>query len=95
MRNQQESFIFNTKMEVLMQDAEIRKLQELVKSDEEAVRLRESIRQASEVKYANGVYTISELITDVNQALIAQQEKVLREVELKMMVYSKKITLGL
>ena len=94
-RNQQESFIFNTKMEVLMQDAEIRKLQELVKSDEEAVRLRESIRQASEVKYANGVYTISELITDVNQALIAQQEKVLREVELKMMVYSKKITLGL
>ena len=94
-RNQQESFIFNTKMEVLMQDAEIRKLQEVVKSDEEAVRLRESIRQASEVKYANGVYTISELITDVNEALIAQQEKVLREVELKMMVYSKKITLGL
>lgn len=42
-----------------------------------------------------GVYTISELITDVNQALIAQQEKLLREVELKMMIYSKKITLGL
>lgn len=94
-RNQQESFIFNTKMEMLAQDAEIKKLQELVKSDEEAVRLRERIRQASEVKYANGVYTISELITDVNQALIAQQEKVLREVELKMMIYSKQITLGL
>lgn len=94
-RNQQESFIFNTKMEVLMQDAEIKKLRGLVESDEEAVRLRESIRQASEVKYANGVYTISELITDVNQALIARQEKVLREVELQMMMYSKKITLGL
>ena len=80
---------------MLKQDAEIRKLQELVKSDEEIVRLRESIRQASEVKYMNGVYTISELITDVNQALIAQQEKVLREVELQMMVYSKKVILGL
>lgn len=77
-----------------MQDAEIRKLQELVKSDEEAVRLRESIRKASEVKYANGVYTISELIADVNQALIARQEKALREVELKMMVYTKRITMG-
>ena len=94
-RNERESFIFNTRIEVLKQDAEIRKLQELVKSDEEIVRLRESIRQASEVKYMNGVYTISELITDVNQALIAQQEKVLREVELQMMVYSKKVILGL
>lgn len=89
-----ESFVFNTRMEVLMQDAEIRKLQEMVKSDEEAVRLRENIRKASEVKYENGVYTISELIMDVNQALIAQQEKVLREVELEMMVYSKRITMG-
>lgn len=93
--NQQESFIFNTHMEVLMQDAEIKKLRALVESDEEAVRLRESIREASEVKYANGVYTISELITDVNQALIAQQEKVLREIELKMMIYSKRLTIGL
>ena len=93
-RNQRESFIFNKKMEGLMQDAEIRKLQELVKSDEEAVRLRESIWKASEVKYANGVYTISELIADVNQALIARQEKALREVELKMMVYTKRLTIG-
>ena len=94
-RVEQESFIFNTRMEALMQDSEIRKLREMVESDERVVDLREAIRQASEVKYANGVYTISELITDVNQALIAQQEKLLREVELKMMIYSKKITLGL
>ena len=94
-RIEQESFIFNTKMEMLMQDAEIKKMRNLVKEDEKVLRLRESIRQTSEVKYANGVYTISELISDVNYALIAQQEKLLREIELKMMIYSKKITLGL
>lgn len=94
-RIEQESFIFNTKMEMLMQDAEIKKMRNLVKEDEKVLRLRESIRQASEVKYANGVYTISELISDANYALIAQQEKLLREIELKMMIYSKKITLGL
>ena len=94
-RIEQESFIFNTKMEMLMQDAEIKKMRNLVKEDEKVLRLRESIRQASEVKYANCVYTISELISDVNYALIAQQEKLLREIELKMMIYSKKITLGL
>ena len=94
-RIEQESFIFNTKMEMLMQDAEIKKMRNLVKENEKVLRLRESIRQASEVKYANGVYTISELISDVNYALIAQQEKLLREIELKMMIYSKKITLGL
>ena len=93
-RNLQESFIFNTRMEMLMQDAEIKKLRELVKGDEEMVRLRESIRQVSEVKYANGVCTISELIMDVNQALIARQEKALREIELGMMIYTKKITMG-
>ena len=80
---------------MLMQDAEIKKMRNLVKEDEKVLRLRESIRQASEGKYANGVYTISELISDVNYALIAQQEKLLREIELKMMIYSKKITLGL
>ena len=90
-----ESFIFNTRMEALIQDAEIRKLQKLVKSDEEAVCLRENIQKASEVKYANGVCTISELIMDVNQAMIARQEKLLREVELKMTVYSKMVTLGM
>ena len=79
---------------MLMQDAEIKKLRELVKGDEEMVRLRESIRQVSEVKYANGVCTISELIMDVNQALIARQEKALREIELGMMIYTKKITMG-
>ena len=93
-RNLQESFIFNTRMEMLMQDAEIKKLRELVKGDEEMVRLRESIRQVSEVKYANGVCTISELIMDVNQALIARQEKALREIGLGMMIYTKKITMG-
>lgn len=92
---EEQSFIFNTKMEALMQDAEIQKLRELVKSDEETVALRESIRKASEVKYANGVCTVSELISDVNHALIAQQEKLLREVELRMAIYTKKITLGL
>lgn len=78
-----------------MQDSEIKKMRELVKEDEKVVRLRESIRQASEVKYANGVYTISELITDVNYALIAQQEKLLREIELKMMNLFQKDNIGL
>ena len=91
----QEAFEFNTRMEVAMQDAEIQKLRELLKKDEEIVRIRENVRQASEVKYSNGVYTISELITDVNQLFIAQQEKALREIELKMMIYSRMITLGI
>lgn len=91
----QEAFEFNTRMEVAMQDAEIRKLQELLKKDEEIIRIRENVRKASEVKYSNGVCTVSELITDVNQLFIAQQEKALREIELKMMIYSRMITLGI
>lgn len=81
-------------MELIQKDAEIKKLQRMVESDEKVICLRESIRKASEVKYINGVYTISELIADVNQALIAQQEKLLREIELEMTIYSRMITRG-
>ena len=91
---QKESFLFNTRMELIQKDAEIKKLQRMVESDEKVICLRESIRKASEVKYINGVYTISELIADVNQALIAQQEKLLREIELEMTIYSRMITRG-
>ena len=90
-----ESFEFNTRMEVAMQDAEIRKLREMLEKDEEVIRIRKDILEASEVKYSNGVYTISELITDVNQLFIAEQEKALREIELQMTIYSRMITLGI
>ena len=90
-----ESFAFNTRMEVAMQDAEIQKLREMLEKDEEVIRIRKDILKASEVKYSNGVYTISELITDVNQLFIAEQEKALREIELQMMIYTRMITLGI
>ena len=38
--------------------------------------------------YDNGVYTISELIADVNAANIARQEQAIREIELKMALYT-------
>ena len=89
------SFEFNTRMEVAMQDAEIRKLREMLEKDEEVIRIRKDILASSEMKYSNGVYTISELITDVNQLFIAEQEKALREIELQMTIYSRMITLGI
>lgn len=91
---ERETFLFNTRTELIQHNKDVERLQKQLLNDAKIVRLRESIVKASQIKYDNGVYTIAELITDLNAAHIARQEQAIREIELKMVLYTCEIVAG-
>jgi outer membrane protein TolC len=66
-------FLFNVKMQLVQQHTEIQKMNELLKSDEEIVRLRTNIKKAAEVKLENGVISVTDLIREINAEDLAKQ----------------------
>ncbi len=61
-----ETFLFNTQLQLIQQNEEIRKWKVLQQSDNEIIRLRTSVKQAAEVKLENGVISVLDLIREIN-----------------------------
>lgn len=91
---QQETFLFNTNLELKQTDNQIERSRQLMLKDDEIVRLRESIKRASEIKYENGASTMSDLLSDINAENLARQNKALHEIEYLMNLYNHKTTAG-
>lgn len=70
---QRETFLFNTSLQLLQQNTEIQKMSDLMKADDEIIRLRTSIKNAAEVKLANGVISVTDLIREINAEDLARQ----------------------
>ena len=58
---QRETFLFNTRLQLLQQNTEIKKMTDLMRADDDIIRLRTSIKQAAEVKLENGVISVTDL----------------------------------
>ena len=86
---QRETFLFNTRLQLLQQDSEINKMQQLIKTDEEIIRLRQQVCKASEVILKNGTITVSDLIVDINAANSARQLAAAHQIQYLMNVYSR------
>lgn len=91
---QQETFVFNTNLQLTQAWHEMQKAKELMQSDDEIINLRHRVKTAGESKYANGVYTVNDLVKDINAENQARQAKVLHEVQYLMSVYSYNIIAG-
>lgn len=70
---QRETFLFNTSLQLMQQNTEIQKIADLMKADDEIIRLRTSIKSAAEVKLANGVISVTDLIREINSEDLAKQ----------------------
>lgn len=88
--NQRETFLFNTNLDVTNSDNEIKKLQDLLRTDKEIIHLRTSIRQAAEVKAANGTLSVLDLMKEVNAEDKAKQDEIIHKIELIRAVYNLK-----
>lgn len=87
-----ETFLFNTKLQLTQQQTEIAKMNDLVKTDDSIVRLRGNIKQAAEVKLANGVISVSDLIREINAEDMAKQTGATHRIQRLMNIYSYKYT---
>jgi len=91
---QRSTFLFNTTQTMHQENADIRKYRQLIRSDDDIVSLRESVRISSAVQLQNGVISANDYVLDVNAATQARQDRVVHQVQLLMTQYSYKNTSG-
>lgn len=85
---QRETFLFNTSLQLMQQNTEIRKVLDLMKADDEIIRLRTSIKNAAEVKLANGVISVTDLIREINSEDLARQTAAAHRIQHLLAVYN-------
>ena len=76
------------------QSAEITRLQELIATDAEIVKLRTSVKNTASAQLDNGVITVSDYLREVNAEDMARQTAALHQVQLLMAQYAYKTTTG-
>ena len=91
---QREAFLFNNNLSNIQQVNEYDRLKQVLKNDDEMIRLRNNIKKSSEAKVANGTLSVSDLIRDINAESNAKQTKAVHEIQLYSTVYQNKILLN-
>ena len=85
---QKEVFLFNTSLTLKQQNTEVSKLQELVTSDNEIIKLREQIKKATNNQLANGTATSADYLLSVNAEDQAKQNLILHQIQLLLAQYN-------
>lgn len=85
-------FLFNTRVQMTQQEQAIRSMEKQMQDDDEIIGLRTRIRQAAEVKVANGTLTVTEMLRELTNESLARQTKAMHEVRLLMDIYQLKYT---
>lgn len=92
--SQRELFILNTNATLKQYTLEIAKLNELLRSDDEIIQLRNKIKTASNAQLANNVITSSDYIREINAADQANQNKTIHQLQLVQAQLNYQFTLG-
>lgn len=90
-----ETFLFSTNQNLKQQSAEISKLQEYLKVDDDIITLRNNVKKAALAQLQNGVIDTGDYLREVNEENLALQNKSTHETELLLAQYREKITRGL
>lgn len=85
---QRETFLFNTRLQLSQQHTEIRKMTDLMKADDAIISLRTSIKNAAEVKLANGVISVTDLIREINSEDLARQSAATHRIQQLQAIYT-------
>lgn len=91
---QRQTFLFNTQLSLTQQQTEQNKLQELIRSDEEIISLRSSIKGTANTQLENGTITIIDYVSYVNAEDQAKQNKLLHQIQLLMSQYTTQLVSG-
>ena len=85
---QRETFLFNSRLQATGKQDDIEKYRELLAGDDEIITLRQSVKRATEAKVSGGTATVSDLIRETNAEQMAQQDKILHELEMLQSIYN-------
>lgn len=88
--NQQEVFTFNNSLELKQSNSEIEKHQAIVSKDKEIILLKEKITQSYQLKYKNGLASVSDLINTLYKESEARNDHSLHQVQLLLALHNNK-----
>jgi outer membrane protein TolC len=91
---QQETFLFNTNLQLVQQQYDIEKQKNILRRDEDIVLLKSNIKKGYELKYKNGLCTMNDLLLATNGENDALSNKAIHEIQLLMNAYLYKTTSG-
>lgn len=89
-----ETFNLNIAMKAASQRAEIDKIINILKTDDNLIALREQLSKAAEVKLENGVISVSDYLSELNKLDIARGNRCRHSIELISSIYELKHTLN-
>jgi outer membrane protein TolC len=89
-----ETFIYNTNLSLSKQSQDMIKYTLLLKQDETLISLRGSVANAAKAQLDNGVITIHDYISKMNEENLALQSKILHSVQLLQAQYQYQNTTG-
>jgi len=91
---QKENFLFNTQLTLKQQNADIIKIQQILKTDDEIIPLRTKIKNTALAKLDYGVINTSDYLREVDAENNARSNKVLHQIQLLLAEYNKQNTVG-
>ena len=92
--NQQETFEFNTNLQLKQASDEIEKQHAIVSKDNEIIALKENITKSYQLKYDNGVASMNDLLNSLNRESEAKSNQTLHNVQLLLSMYNYKTITG-
>ena len=91
---QEETFLFNTKLQMTHTSADIEKQKAILTEDDEIVSLRKSIRESYQIKYNAGSGSLMDLLNATEKETEARSQKALHEMQLLMTMAEQKTITG-
>ncbi|RBL88977.1 TolC family protein [Chitinophaga flava] len=89
-----QTFLFNTTLTMQQQQQDIDKYVALMEQDDDAIRLRSSVRKSAQAQLDNGVVTVHEYISQLNAENLAKQSRILHQLQWLQAQYNYKNTSG-
>ncbi len=91
---QEETFLFNTRLQMTQTSANIEKQEAVLSEDEEIVNLRKNIREGYQLKYDTGTSPLFDFLDAADKETEARAQKALHEMQLLMTLYDYKTISG-
>lgn len=91
---QKEDFIFNTRLDLRQQSADMMKLQQMINKDKDIISKRTAVKDAAKAQVDNGVMTVHDYISQLDAEDAAKQSLLLHKVQLLMDEYNYQNTSG-
>ena len=89
-----ETFLFNTRITLSQQNADIKKYNDLLEQDNAVIELLTAVVQSAKAQLDNGVITVHEYIAKLNEENLAKQARIVHNIQLLQAQYNFKNTSG-